>query len=74
MPDVFSPSETARSRQLEYAARYDARQDRACHFYSHDCGRQNYDASESDPHYEVESEKSGKHAVHRSDALRHLED
>jgi hypothetical protein len=32
------------------------------------------DASESDPHYEVESEKSGKHAVHRSDALRHLED
>ena len=32
------------------------------------------DASESDPHYEVESEKSGKHAVHRGDALRHLED
>jgi hypothetical protein len=30
------------------------------------------DASESDPHYEVESEKSGKHAVHRGDALRHL--
>ncbi|NKJ45208.1 hypothetical protein CIC12_00285 [Burkholderia sp. SG-MS1] len=32
------------------------------------------DASESDPRYEVESDKSGKHAVHRSDALRHLKD
>jgi hypothetical protein len=32
------------------------------------------DASKSDPHYEVESEKSGKHAVHRGDALRRLKD
>jgi hypothetical protein len=32
------------------------------------------DASEHDPHYEVESEKSGKHAVHRGDALRRLKD
>lgn len=32
------------------------------------------DASESDLHYEVESEKSGKRAVHRGDALRHLKD
>jgi Protein of unknown function (DUF2945). len=30
------------------------------------------DASSSDPHYEVESEKSGKHAVHRGDALHRL--
>ncbi|MGF6774690.1 hypothetical protein P3T18_007210 [Paraburkholderia sp. GAS199] len=30
------------------------------------------DASKSDPHYEVESEKSGKHAVHRGDALHSL--
>ncbi|WP_176060441.1 DUF2945 domain-containing protein [Paraburkholderia sp. BCC1876] len=28
------------------------------------------DASASDPHYEVESDKSGKHAVHRGEALR----
>lgn len=27
------------------------------------------DASKDDPHYEVESDKSGKHAVHRGDAL-----
>jgi Hypervirulence associated proteins TUDOR domain len=27
------------------------------------------DASEDDPHYEVQSEKSGKRAVHRGDAL-----
>lgn len=27
------------------------------------------DASRSDPRYEVESEKSGKHAIHRGDAL-----
>jgi hypothetical protein len=32
------------------------------------------DASKSDPRYEVESEKSGKHAVHRGDALRRLKD
>ena len=31
-------------------------------------------ASKSDPHYEVESEKSGKRAVHRGDALERLED
>lgn len=31
-------------------------------------------ASKSDPHYEVESEKSGKHAVHRGDALKLLKD
>ncbi|MFM0173205.1 hypervirulence associated TUDOR domain-containing protein [Paraburkholderia sediminicola] len=30
------------------------------------------DASTSDPHYEVESEKSGKHAVHRRDALHRI--
>ncbi|MDE1182288.1 DUF2945 domain-containing protein [Paraburkholderia sp.] len=27
-------------------------------------------ASKDDPHYEVESDKSGKHAVHRGDALK----
>jgi hypothetical protein len=27
-------------------------------------------ASKDDPHYEVESEKSGKHAEHRADALQ----
>lgn len=32
------------------------------------------DASKSDPHYEVESEKSGEHAVHRGDALQRLQD
>jgi hypothetical protein len=32
------------------------------------------DGSKSDPHYEVESEKSGKHAVHRGDALKRLKD
>ncbi|HZZ09763.1 MAG TPA: DUF2945 domain-containing protein [Paraburkholderia sp.] len=32
------------------------------------------DASPADPHYEVESEKSGKHAVHRGDALHRLSD
>jgi hypothetical protein len=32
------------------------------------------DASPSDPHYEVESDKSGKHAVHRGEALRRLAD
>ena len=32
------------------------------------------DASTSDPHYEVQAEKSGKHAVHRGDALRRLKD
>ncbi|CAM2156532.1 Hypervirulence associated protein TUDOR domain-containing protein [Pararobbsia alpina] len=26
-------------------------------------------ASKDDPHYEVESEKSGQHAVHRADGL-----
>ncbi|WP_346778414.1 DUF2945 domain-containing protein [Paraburkholderia sp. Tr-20389] len=26
-------------------------------------------ASKDDPHYEVESEKSGEHAVHRADGL-----
>ncbi|MGF6962872.1 DUF2945 domain-containing protein [Paraburkholderia youngii] len=26
-------------------------------------------ASKDDPHYEVESEKSGQHAVHRADSL-----
>jgi hypothetical protein len=31
-------------------------------------------ASKADPHYEVESEKSGKHAVHRGDALHRLQD
>ncbi|WP_144145532.1 DUF2945 domain-containing protein [Paraburkholderia sp. BCC1884] len=31
-------------------------------------------ATTTDPHYEVESEKSGKHAVHRGDALRRLDD
>jgi 2-hydroxychromene-2-carboxylate isomerase len=30
------------------------------------------DASTSDPHYEVQSEKSGKHAVHRGDALHRV--
>jgi hypothetical protein len=30
------------------------------------------DASTADPHYEVQSEKSGKHAVHRGDALHRL--
>src|ERR1700749_2738526 len=30
------------------------------------------DASKAEPYYEVESEKSGKHAVHRGDALRRL--
>ena len=29
-------------------------------------------ASKTDPHYEVESEKSGKHAVHRGDALHKM--
>lgn len=29
-------------------------------------------ASKSEPQYEVESEKSGKHAVHRGDALRKM--
>jgi hypothetical protein len=29
-------------------------------------------ASTSDPHYEVESEKSGRHAVHRGNALHRL--
>lgn len=29
-------------------------------------------ASKSDPHYEVESEKSGKRAVHRGDALHRI--
>jgi hypothetical protein len=29
------------------------------------------DASKSEPHYEVESEKSGKHAVHKGSALKH---
>lgn len=28
------------------------------------------DASVDDPYYEVESDKSGKHAVHRGDALQ----
>ncbi|MDR5753149.1 MULTISPECIES: DUF2945 domain-containing protein [unclassified Caballeronia] len=28
------------------------------------------DASASEPHYEVESEKSGKHAVHKGSALK----
>lgn len=32
------------------------------------------DASKTDPHYEVEAEKSGKHAVHRGDALRRLKE
>ncbi|MFM0738895.1 DUF2945 domain-containing protein [Paraburkholderia xenovorans] len=32
------------------------------------------DASKSEPHYEVASEKSGKHAVHRGDALHVLKD
>jgi Hypervirulence associated proteins TUDOR domain len=32
------------------------------------------DASKSDLYYEVESEKSGKHAVHRADALHRLKD
>jgi hypothetical protein len=31
------------------------------------------DASASDPHYEVQSEKSGKHAVHRGDALQKIQ-
>lgn len=30
------------------------------------------DASTSDPHYEVQSGRSGKHAVHRGDALQKL--
>jgi hypothetical protein len=30
------------------------------------------DASTSDPHYEVQSEKSGKHAGHRGDALHRI--
>jgi hypothetical protein len=29
------------------------------------------DASSSEPHYEVESEKSGKRAVHKGSALKH---
>ncbi|ASW00043.1 DUF2945 domain-containing protein [Paraburkholderia aromaticivorans] len=29
-------------------------------------------ASKDDPHYEVESEKSGKRAVHRGDALHRI--
>ncbi|NML33053.1 hypervirulence associated TUDOR domain-containing protein [Paraburkholderia antibiotica] len=32
------------------------------------------DGSEVDPHYEVVSEKSGRHAVHRGDALRRLKE
>lgn len=32
------------------------------------------DASEDDPRYEVASDKSGKHAVHRGDALTLLKD
>lgn len=31
------------------------------------------DASKSDPHYEVQSETSGKHAVHRGDALHRID-
>ncbi|WP_144108363.1 DUF2945 domain-containing protein [Paraburkholderia sp. BCC1886] len=31
------------------------------------------DASKDDPQYEVESEKSGKHAVHRGAALKRLD-
>ena len=30
------------------------------------------DASKAEPHYEVESEKSGKHAVHKGSALKHV--
>ncbi|WP_244849194.1 DUF2945 domain-containing protein [Caballeronia sp. SL2Y3] len=29
-------------------------------------------ASKDDPHYEVESDKSGKRAVHKSNALKHI--
>ncbi|GAB5094983.1 hypervirulence associated TUDOR domain-containing protein [Caballeronia sp. HLA56] len=29
-------------------------------------------ASKSDPHYEVESDKSGKHAVHKAEALKRI--
>jgi hypothetical protein len=29
-------------------------------------------ASHDDPHYEVESDKSGKHAVHKGDALKRI--
>jgi hypothetical protein len=29
-------------------------------------------ASKEDPHYEVESDKSGKRAVHRGNALKHF--
>ncbi|SAK57378.1 PF11160 family protein [Caballeronia arationis] len=29
-------------------------------------------ASSSEPQYEVESDKSGKHAVHKGNALKHL--
>ncbi|WP_336298112.1 DUF2945 domain-containing protein [Paraburkholderia bryophila] len=32
------------------------------------------DASPSDPHYEVESDKSGKHAVHRGEALQRFKE
>ncbi|ASL43037.1 hypothetical protein bAD24_I06085 [Burkholderia sp. AD24] len=32
------------------------------------------DASASDPHYEVESDKSGKHAVHRGEALQRFKE
>ncbi|HVE08359.1 MAG TPA: DUF2945 domain-containing protein [Paraburkholderia sp.] len=31
-------------------------------------------ASKDDPHYEVASEKSGKHAVHRGDGLQPIKD
>ncbi|WP_345813428.1 DUF2945 domain-containing protein [Paraburkholderia sp. PREW-6R] len=31
-------------------------------------------ASKDEPQYEVESEKSGKHAVHRANALHRLKD
>ncbi|NPT34720.1 DUF2945 domain-containing protein [Paraburkholderia xenovorans] len=30
------------------------------------------DASPSGPHYEVQSEKSGKHAIHRGEALHRI--
>lgn len=32
------------------------------------------DASPPDPHYEVESDKSGKHAVHRGEALQRFKE
>ena len=31
-------------------------------------------ASKDDPHYEVASEKSGKHAVHRAEGLQRIKD